>query len=407
MTEKHKGWWGTLITEWLIACLLGISKIFLNPMLYLSFIYCWIVGIQRVKRERLDFNTKIFNSSNELRMMLPKGLLWGLILSVITLGTGLVIPTASIMIMVVMMILLSLTMNVRLLSPAYTIPLTFFAIYFLSGQSVDWPLFNNYFKQLDESIYPTLVILLGILLIAEGFMIRSNGAKIASPQLTVSKRGQTIGRYAFRRIWLLPMFVFIPNGELSAPFSWYPIFSIGEMHIAPIVLPIIIGFAQKVQGMIPEQAVEAHGKQVVYFGFFITALAVSSYWYPLLAMVVAVLALLGRELIYYLQKSADSKRSFYFSESKKGVRILGVIPQSPAEKMGLVKGEIISKINGVMVYKEAELYQVLQKNRAYCKLEVIGNNGEMRFVQRALFEGEHYELGLLFVDDQLKDSQVI
>lgn len=396
-----------MITEWLIACLLGISKIFLNPMLYLSFIYCWIVGIQRVKRERLDFNTKIFNSSNELRMMLPKGLLWGLILSVITLGTGLVIPTASIMIMVVMMILMSLTMNVRLLSPAYTISLTFFVIYFLSGQSIDWPLFNNYFKQLDESIYPTLVILLGILLIAEGFMIRSNGAKIASPQLTVSKRGQTIGRYAFRRIWLLPMFVFIPNGELSAPFSWYPIFSIGEMHIAPIVLPIIIGFAQKVQGMIPEQAVEAHGKQVVYFGFFITALAVSSYWYPLLAMVVAVLALLGRELIYYLQKSADSKRSFYFSESKKGVRILGVIPQSPAEKMGLVKGEIISKINGVMVYKEAELYQVLQKNRAYCKLEVIGNNGEMRFVQRALFEGEHYELGLLFVDDQLKDSQVI
>ena len=103
-----------------------------------------------------------------------------------------------------------------LVSPAYTIPLTFFILYFIAGQRIDWPLFNNYFEQLDQSIYPTLVILLGILLIAEGFMIRSNGAKIASPQLTVSKRGQTIGRYAVRRIWLLPMFVFIPNGELSA-----------------------------------------------------------------------------------------------------------------------------------------------------------------------------------------------
>ena len=71
-----------MITEWLIACLLGISKIFLNPLLYLSFIFCWIVGRQRVKRERLDFNTKIFDSSNELRMMLPQGLLWGLILSI-------------------------------------------------------------------------------------------------------------------------------------------------------------------------------------------------------------------------------------------------------------------------------------------------------------------------------------
>ncbi len=396
-----------MITEWLIACLLGISKIFLNPLLYLSFIFCWIVGRQRVKRERLDFNTKVFDSSNELRMMLPQGLLWGLILSIVMLGTGLVIPTASILIMIVMTVLLALTTNVRLLSPAYIIPLTFFAVYFIAGQGISWPLFKNYFEELDQSIYPPLVILLGVLLIAEGFMIRSNGAKIASPQLTVSKRGQTIGRYAFRRIWLLPMFVFIPNGELSAPFSWYPVFSIGEVHLAPIVLPMIIGFAQKVQGMIPEQAVKAHGKQVVYFGFFITALAIASYWYPMLAIVTAIVALLGRELIYYVHKSADSKRSFYFSESKKGAKILGVIPNSPAEKMGLLKGEIISKINGVVVYKEVEFYQALQKNRAFCKLEVIGNNGEMRFVQRALFEGEHYELGLLFVHDQLKDSQVV
>ena len=137
-----------MITEWLIACLLGIGKMFLNPMLYLSFIFCWIAGIQRVKRERLDFNTKIFDSSNELRMMLPQGLLWGLILSIITIGTGLVIPEASIIMMVGITILLALTMNVRFLSPAYTIPLTFVALYFLSEQRLDWPLFNHYFEQL-------------------------------------------------------------------------------------------------------------------------------------------------------------------------------------------------------------------------------------------------------------------
>lgn len=365
------------------------------------------MGLQRVKQERRDFNTRIFDSSTELSMLLPQGLLWGAILSLITLGTGLVIPKASIIVMVVVTIVLALTTNVRLLSPAYIIPLTFFILFFLSQQSIQLPLFNEYFEQLDQSVYPTLVILLGFLLVTEGFMIQRNGVKMASPQITVSKRGQPIGRYFTRRLWLIPMFVFIPNGELPAPFSWYPIFSIGEAHIAPIVLPFIIGFLQKVQGMIPEQAVKAHGKQVVYFGLVITALAIASFWYPLLAIVTAIISLLGRELIYYLQKKADDKRPFYFSESKQGVKILGVIPQSPAEKMGLLKGEIISKINGVVVHKEAELYQALQKNRAYCKLEVVGNNGEMRFVQRALFEGEHYELGLLFVHDQLKESQVV
>ncbi len=396
-----------MIIEWLIACLAGVGNLFLHPLFYISFFLCWMIGFYRVKRERRDFTTKVFDSLTEMRLLLPQGLLWGLILSVITIGTGLVIPTASITVMAVMMILLALTTNVRLLAPAYTISLTCFILFFLVEQRLEVPLFHHYFEQLDQSIYPTLVILLGILLIAEGFMIRSNGAKIASPQLMLSKRGQPIGQYVLQRIWLLPMFVLLPSSELPSPFSWYPIFSIGETHIAPIVLPFLIGFTQKVQGIMPEQAVKTHGKQVIYFGFFITALAVASFWYPLLAIVTAVIALLGRELIYYVQKSADAKRPFYFAESKQGVKILGVIPYSPADKMGLVKGEIISKINGVVVHREAELYEALQKNRAFCKLEVIGNNGEMRFVQRALFEGEHYELGLLFVADQLKHSQVI
>lgn len=395
------------MTEWLIACLVGIGKLFLHPLFYLSFLFCWMIGLQRVKHERQNFNTKIFGRSHELRALLPQGLLWGVILSLLTLGMGLVIPTASIIVMAVVPMVLALTMKVRLLSPAYTMSLTFFVLFFLMEQQIQLPVWSNSFEQLDQSVYPTLVILLGMLLIAEGFMIQKNGAKDGSPQVTVSKRGQPIGRYSMRRFWLLPMFVCIPTGELPAPFSWYPLFSMGEVAIAPIVLPFIIGFAQQVQGLIPEYAVKAHGRQVVLLGFFITVLAVVSYWYPFLAIVTSILALVGRELLYYLQKNVDNKRPFYFSESEQGVKLLGVIPHSPAEKMGLEKGEIIVKTNGMVVYKEAELYEALQKNRAYCKMEVIGNNGEIRFVQRALFEGEHYELGLLFVESQVKESQVI
>ncbi|MFJ8257688.1 PDZ domain-containing protein [Peribacillus asahii] len=395
------------MTDWLIACLVGLGELFLNPLFYLSLIVCWWIGSQRVKQERRNFNTKILDSSHEWQGLLPQGLLWGLILSIITLGTGLAIPIAAMIILTAVTLVLALTFQFRFLSPAYTFSLTLFIVFFIYQQNVRLPIWNEYFEQLEKAIYPTLAILLGLLLIAEGFIIQRNGAKIITPQFTVSKRGQTIGLYASRRIWLLPMFVFIPGGDLAAPFTWYPIFSIGEAQIAPIVLPVIIGFTQNVQGTIPEQAVKAHGKQVVSLGFFMTVLALLSYWYPVLAIVTAILALVGRELIYYLQKTADDKRPFYFSQSAKGVKILGVIPHTPADKMGLEKGEIISKINGVVVKTEAQLYQALQKNRAHCKLEVIGNNGEMRLVQRALFEGEHYELGLLFVESQLKDLQVM
>ncbi|PEJ30258.1 PDZ serine protease [Peribacillus butanolivorans] len=393
-----------MTTDWLSACLLGLGKLFLHPLLYVSIAYCLFIGYLRVKRERRDFNTKIYRKSMELRALFPQGVIWGLILSFLTLASGIVIPLAALIIVAAVTMIAVLTMNRRFISPVYTMGVTFFILFFLYDRDIQLPIFQDAFNQLNQSVYPTLVILIGFLLIAEGFLIVSNGSKKISPQLEVSKRGQPIGVYVSQRIWLIPMFVMIPGGELPAPFEWYPVFSIGEVYLSPIVVPFLIGFKQKVHGTLPEQAIRAHGKKVGALGFVITAFAVISNWYPLLAIITVVLALLGREFLHYSQKVSDAKLPFYFSKSKLGVQILGVIPQSPADKMGLVKGEIISKINGIVVREEEELYRALQINRAHCKLEVIGNNEQIRFVQRALFDGEHYELGILFVDDQLKES---
>jgi S1-C subfamily serine protease len=70
--------------------------------------------------------------------------------------------------------------------------------------------------------------------------------------------------------------------------------------------------------------------------------------------------------------------------------------------MQLSVGEIVSKVNGTIVHNEAEVYEALQRNRAHCKLEVLDVNGQVRFVQRALYEGDHHELGILFVQDEKK-----
>ncbi|MGE6379076.1 PDZ domain-containing protein [Peribacillus muralis] len=393
-----------MTTDWLIACMIGLGKLFLHPLLYISIAYCLFIGYLRVKRERHDFNTKLYRNSMELRSLLSHGLIWGLLLSCLTLASGMTIPLAAMLIMAGVTILAVLTMNKRIVSPVYTVGLTFFILFFLYDRELKLPILQDAINQLDRSIYPTLVILIGLLLIAEGFLIVSNGSKKVSPQLQVSKRGQPIGVYVSQRIWLIPMFIMIPGGQLPAPFDWYPVFSIGDMAISPIVLPILIGFKQKVHGMLPEQAIRAHGKKVGALGVVITALAIVGYWYPMLALITVILAIIGREFLHYSQRAMDERLPFYFSKSKLGVQILGVIPQSPADKMGLVKGEVISKINGVIVREEEELYRALQINRAHCKLEVIDNNEQIRFVQRALFDGEHYELGILFVDDQLKES---
>lgn len=88
--------------------------------------------------------------------------------------------------------------------------------------------------------------------------------------------------------------------------------------------------------------------------------------------------------------------------------ILGVVPESPADKMDLKVGEVITKVNSISVHDEIQLYRALQKNSAHCKIEVLDINGEVRFAQRALYEGDYHKLGILMIqDDKARDDEAV
>ncbi len=86
--------------------------------------------------------------------------------------------------------------------------------------------------------------------------------------------------------------------------------------------------------------------------------------------------------------------------------VLGIIPNTPADDLELKIGEIITKVNGIPVKHVSDFYEALQKNRAFVKMEIIGLNGEIRFDQRASYEGEHHELGILFVQDEHEHEEM-
>lgn len=390
--------------EWLFAYLKGLGTFFLHPVFYFSVFLSIIIGYLRIKRERSDFHIRIHDMFQELRLLLPRGIIYGLILSLVTLGAGLVIPFASVLLIGIVSLMLSVTFRFRLLSPAYSIGLAFLIIFFMYGRDVQLPIFKETFNNLDQPVYSSIAILLGLLLIVEGILISKSGHKKLSPKLLLSKRGFTVGSYVSNRVWLIPMFILVPGGNLPAPFEWWPVFSAGSVNVSPMFVPFLIGFSLEIKGMLPKQAILAYGRKVLLLGILITAISVAGHWYPVLSIAAVVLAMLGRALITYFAKAADEKMPFYFSRSKLGVRILGVIPNTPADKMGLEMGEVITKANGVIVRDDREFYEALQKNRAHCKLEVVGNNGQIRFIQRALYEGEHHELGIIFVEGMKKDS---
>jgi hypothetical protein len=396
-----------LVQLWLFELLKGTGRLFLNPVFYYLIFLSGILGVSRVKRERKNFHTRTFDAYYELRQLFPLGLIVGLVLSVATVLAGITVPFAAILLIAGFTVLWSLTTNIRLMSPVYTVGAAFFGIILIAEYNWNIPFFKESFQAIDEKVYPSVVILLALLIISEGILIFKNGIKGTSPKLAKSRRGQNVGVHEVKRFWLLPMFLLIPGEILTVPFEWWPVFHIGVESYSLILVPFAIGFNQQIQGMLPKQSIQLQGRRVITLGVVILIFSVIGYWYPLVSIIVAACAIICRELISLTQRLRDDNLPFYFSKKNNGLMIIGIIPESPADKMGLQVGELLSKVNGVKIRDEQALYEALEKNRAHCKLEVLDVNGEVRFVQRALYEGDHYELGILFVQDQRKFDERI
>nr|WP_197969841.1 PDZ domain-containing protein [Mesobacillus harenae] len=373
--------------------------LFLHPLFYFLFFIAAVLGVMRVKRERRNFHLRVEDAYFELRQLIPLGAVIGLGVSLVVLSAGLTVPVAVVILTAVVTFLWSLTTKIRLLSPAYTVGAAFFALIFISSRDFSLPVFNQEFSAIDEKVYPSLAIVLALLIIGEGIFILLNGHKATSPKLIKSKRGLPVGVHESRRMWMLPVFLLVPGEVLTAPFEWWPVFSIGAQTYGLLLFPFAVGFHQQIQGLLPKLAVRMVGRKVVWLGVLILFLAAGGYWYPVISIGAVALAVIGREFITQRQRIREENLPFYFSNRDHGLMILGVMPNSPASKMGLKAGELITKVNGVKIRDEKPFYEALQRNRAHCKLEVLDTNDQIRFVQRALYEGDHHELGILFIHE--------
>ncbi|MCP3741517.1 PDZ domain-containing protein [Rossellomorea sp. BNER] len=394
-----------MLQLWFLDLVESIGKFFIHPIFYISIILTYILGLGRVKQERKYFHTRVYDLYHELRFLFPLGFLLGISFSLITIATGMTTSMGAIMLIAVVTLLTGVTLRLRLLTPAITIGIPFLVLFIIKQFEIKVPVFSAYFNRIDEGLLTSLVLLAGLLLLIEGILIKTNGWKKTTPLLIKSPRGLNIGAHRGKKLWLVPMFLLIPGGELALPFEWWPVISVGEQTFSLVLIPFLIGFQQLVKSTLPQVAIKYLGNQVFWLGAFVITLAIIGIYVPLFMVFAVVTAIIGREWVSFRHRSEEESKSFYFSQREKGLMVLAVIPGSPAEKMTLEVGEVIEKVNGVEVHTERGLYEAIQNNRAYCKLEVIDVNGQIRFAQGALYEDDHHELGIVVVGEGKKWSK--
>jgi len=350
------------------------------------------VGYYRIKKERINFGVKVFDIFTEWKGTWGFALISGLLISLITIGLGFVFTYETILVLSIVTIILSLLFRFSLLSAVYTIGITYLLLLFL-------PIITGEQPFLTETNFIALSVLIGIFLITEAILVRRVQRNDTFPDLALSSRGIWIGEHRLKRVSLIPFFVLIPTGPITPFADYWPYFSIGEETYSLLLVPFVLGFDYLVQGRLPKEAAKRLSLFLSLLGIVVLGIAIGGIYIAGLSFAAVFIGILGREYIRYRFRIGDKKRLPYFHPDNLGVKVLSVIPDTPADKLDILVGETVMKVNGKKISDVDDFYLALQTNTANFKLDVLNDDGEVRFIQGAFYENDHYKLGLIFVGE--------
>ncbi|WP_342526030.1 PDZ domain-containing protein [Chryseomicrobium sp. FSL W7-1435] len=387
----------------IIEVLWNIGQFFVHPVFYLAIAAAIATGYFRVKKERKDFRTRLHYGWGEVSSIFKHSWLYSLIISCVLILIGVVIYPEFLVLLAAVALIALIVFQFQALSSAYLIPTAvglWAVLHQLSYTIYLGPLTISATEFSVNTIWP-LALLIGLLLIAEGLLVKKQGLDIVSPQLIRTERGGTAVQYKTKRVWLLPFLFLIPGDWFGEFNSIWPLIHFGETSFALVAFPFITGFQQLSKKEYPFITVPRRAREFILLGSTIAAVSLLGIVVPVIGVIAMVVAFAGRLYLDSANWRKQNTGHYAVAPISEGIQIAGVLSGSPAEKMGLRIGERIMKVNGQRVANEQELYEAIQINAAHCRLEVLDHNNELRLKQHVIFRHDHHRLGLMIARETL------
>ncbi|WP_445323485.1 PDZ domain-containing protein [Paenibacillus sp. FSL R7-0179] len=382
-----------LLTSWGTAVL----HLLMQPYYYIAILFIALYYRRQVVLERKLIHVKLHSWGPETWRTVWTGGLMGLVVSLAAVALGVSVTyTAVACIWVVSLILM--LFRVRYLCFAYAIGVLGIVQFVLSffPETLQSGVAGTVAGAVREMDIPALLALAALLHVAEALLARWQGPRLATPLFLAGKRGKVVGGYQLQAFWPLPLFVLIPAGSGIGDLPWHPLLGGG---LGLVSLPVIIGFSEMTQGMLPgRKAARTFGRLLVYSAVLLGLSLLADLWSPL-TVVAALAAILLHEGLSWYSALEERSLSPVFVHPPAGRKVLAVLQGSPAQELGILPGEILLKVNGVLLTSAAQLHEALRMNPAFCKLEVQNREGESKYLQRAIYAGDHHQLGIILVPD--------
>lgn len=377
----------------------AIALFFLNPVWLIAIVAAVGLGYFRVKRERRSFHVRLHPGLTEMKKLLAESWLPALVLSILLSGIGLTVDVGWIVLFSAVAILAMISFYYQAASPIYFAAIAFFGLFAFQQWGPELAFRGWSLGDIDlvGDMALTVSVIAGLFLIAEGILVRHHTTAYASPFLTKTNRGLRAAAFKSKRLWLLPVLFLVPGDFLSGIAPYWPQFTIGSSAFSFLPVPIIIGFSQVARASFPDVLFPKIGQAITIIGVVVVVVGAFAWWIPILGWAALLIGVIGRAMLSILVAVRERKGGFAAAPQSSGVIIAGILPESPGEKLGLIPGECIRKVNGIQVSNEKELYDAIQVNAAHCRLQVIGRDGEVRLMQQVIYRHDHHRLGLLVV----------
>lgn len=366
-----------------------IGSYLLTPVLWLGILYVIISYNQRINKERKQFRVAINKDFYEGRNFIKYGLLFFVIGSLISMILGLTLPTNSVYIYQILVVLaflingFSTTSMLLVMTAAGILELVV-------------PRFITFFGDVFPEISgPSWLLLIFISILADYYLTRNMKKHPLSPRIKSGKRGRNIATYLGRETVVFPLLVLIPSGTLSSTLNFWPVFNISNQKFSLILFPIFISTSVKVIKRAKERVIQDKLKNIeLLLGLTFVLIVLTKFMSKLFLISLIILTVVSIFFEIKLRKKEKDANSWYV-ETDEGIRIISVQPETPAAKMKLQPGDVILTCNNRVVNSEEEFYQALQLNSAYCHVKLRTYEGDLRIAESAIFMDSPHEIGLI------------
>ncbi|MGJ0845103.1 hypothetical protein SAMN02745784_01373 [Tissierella praeacuta DSM 18095] len=320
----------------------------------LCIIYFQYIKIGKIEKEILGYK-----KSALLKLIISTifGIFGGIITTVIFIYLGVVVIPKDFMYVLIVAIFLSL-INPRYMCFSYG-----GGIVSLISLIIGYPKI-----QISQ-----VMSVVAVLHIVESILIFFDGGRNRVPVFFETK-SQVVGGFNMNRFWPIPFVIFIGDG-LIHPITLMAILSYGDYSI--------VSYPRK----------KVIKTSIILFLYSIILLYISKTIDNL--FIPPLFALLGHEYIILRNKTIENNRSPIFTTSfDKGVKVLEVIPNTIAYKIGMETGDILLKINGVEVNNNKDLEDIMKIQVNRMKVEFFNIKSGLSTKK---YYGKRKPLGLIIV----------